>query len=240
LSPVFFTARLAVYGIVWWWLARPASLASKGRAAASLIAYAIVTSLAGVDLVMSLVPAWYSTGFGLLVMCSQALSGAAAVVFLASWGSRPEAPVAGRVPVSRDLGNLLLMWAMSWGYLAFMQFIVIWAEDLPREIAWYVPRVQTGWQWLALALVASQLALPFLALLFRGVKDRPARLAKVAALMLASSALDAAWLVLPSVDAHELHAWWLQALAFAGMALLLLGGIGDTAPAGREAQVRHA
>jgi hypothetical protein len=241
LSPAFFTARLVGYGLLWWWLARPASFASKGRVAASLVVYAITISLAAVDLVMSLIPAWYSTGFGMLMMCSQALSGAAAAVFFATSHSRPEAPLAGRVPVSRDLGNLLLMWAMSWGYLAFMQFLVIWAEDLPREIAWYVPRLQTGWQWAGLALVVTQLAAPFLALLFRGVKDRPARLAKVAALMLASSAFDAAWLVLPSVDAHSPHAWWLQPLAFAGFALLLMGGIEPTASAAqREARVSHA
>ena len=62
---------------------------------------------------------------------------------------------------------------MTWAYLAFMQFLVIWAENLPREIAWYVPRLQTGWQWVGVALVLLQLAVPFLALLFRDVKDQP-------------------------------------------------------------------
>jgi hypothetical protein len=240
LSSPFFTGRLVVYGLLWWWLTWPASLASKGRAAVSLVVYAIVTSLAAVDLLMSLLPAWYSTGFGLLVMSSQALSGAAAAVLFALARCPREWPAAGAAPLSRDLGNLLLMWAMSWGYLAFMQFIVIWAENLPREIAWYVPRLQTGWRWLGLALVGGQLALPFLALLFRSVKDRPPRLAKVAALLLAASALDAAWLVLPSVDAHSLQGWWLQPPAFAGMALLLLGGVEPVAPAAQEARTQHA
>jgi hypothetical protein len=121
-----------------------------------------------------------------------------------------------------------------------MQFIVIWAEDLPREIAWYVPRLQTGWQWVGLLLVATQLAVPFLGLLFRSVKDRPARLARVSGLLLASGALDAAWLVLPSVDAHNLHAWWLQPLACAGMGLLLLGGLQPVAREAHEARAGHA
>lgn len=239
LSPSFFVGRLAVYGLLWWWLARPASLASKGRACASLIVYAITTSLASVDVVMSLIPAWYSTGFGLLVMSSQALSGAAVVVLVFTRSMR-ERPVDGRVPLSRDLGNLLLMWVMGWAYLAFMQFLVIWAENLPREIAWYVPRLQTGWQWLGLALVVGQLAIPFFALLLRSVKDHGPRLVKVAALLLASGALDAAWLVLPSVDAHDLHGWWLQPLALGGMALLLLGGTGAVAPATHAPRPQHA
>jgi hypothetical protein len=217
LSQPFFLARLGAYALAWWWLARPASLESKSRAAASLVVYTLVTSLAAVDLLMSLMPGWYSTGFGLVVLSMQALSGAALTVLFAA-RSAQHVPI-----VSRDLGNLLLMWTMSWTYLAFMQFLIIWAENLPREIAWYVPRLQTGWVLVSLALVLLQLVLPFLALLMRAIKDQPARLAAVAALMLAASALDAAWLVLPSVDAHNLHGWWLQPLALAGMALLVFG-----------------
>jgi hypothetical protein len=240
LTPAFFTVRLVVYAFVWWWLARPESLATKGRVAASFVAYAIATTLAAVDLIMSLLPAWYSTGFGLLVMSSQALSGAAAATLFACSRAPRGWPGAGPVPVTRDLGNLLLMWTMSWGYLAFMQFIVIWAENLPREIAWYVPRLQTGWQWVGLALVFTQLALPFFALLWRSMKDRPERLARVAMLMLASSALDAAWMVIPSVDAHSLHALWLPPLAFGGIGLLLFGGLGVPVPAAANARPRHA
>jgi len=219
LTPGFFVVRLVLYGAVWWCLARPASLLTKGRAAASLIVHALVTTLAAIDIVMSLMPAWYSTAFGLVVTSAQALSGAAAVALFAP------AQASSRTPVSRDLGNLLLMWCMSWAYLAFMQYLVIWSENLPREIAWYVPRVQTGWAWIGLALAVLQLFVPFLALLFRSIKDRPQRLAAVAALLLAATALDAVWLVLPSVDAHSLQGWWMGPLATAGMALLLFGGI---------------
>jgi hypothetical protein len=228
LSPPLFQIRLALYALVWWWLARPASLGRKGRAAASLVVSTLVTSLAAVDLLMSLLPGWYSTAFGLVVLSAQALAGAAAAVLLAALSASGQAPSPrrpGDVPIWRDLGNLLLMWVMTWAYLAFMQFLIIWAENLPREIAWYVPRLQTGWQWIGLCLVLVQLVVPFLALLFRSVKDRPARLAAVCALLLLASALDTAWTVLPSVDAHSLHGWWLLPLTFAGLALWLFGGM---------------
>ncbi len=245
LTPGWFTLRLAVYALAWWWATRPGSLRSGGRAAGSLIVYALATTLAGVDLLMSLLPGWRSSAFGLVLMATQALSGAAAVAAWTSLG--PPWPAAAKVPVSRDLGNLLLMWCMTWGYLAFMQFLVIWAEDLPREIAWYLPRLQTGWQWIGVALVLLQLAVPFLVLLLRAVKDHPARLRPVAALLLASAALDAAWTVLPSVDAHDLNAWWITPLAVAGLALLLLAGIGPhrVDPAEKQARdhakdLRHA
>lgn len=238
LTPAAFTIRLVLYAAAWWWVTRPASLTSKGRAAASIVACAIATTLASVDLLMSLIPGWTSTAFGLVVLGTQALAGAAAVVPLAllqrTW------PGVEGTPVSRDIGNLLLMWVMSWGYLAFMQFLVIWAEDLPHEISWYVPRLQTGWRWVGIALALVQLTVPFLALLFRDVKDRPQRLALVAMLLLASTALDCVWTVLPSVDPHTLHGWWLAPLATAGMALLLFGGIDTTSPQAGSRKVRHA
>jgi hypothetical protein len=236
LSTPFFLARTAVYAAAWWWLARPVSLSTKGRAAASLALHTLLTSLAAVDLLMSLTPGWFSTAFGLVVLSVQAIAGTAAALLLG-------AARAGK-PVSRDLGNLLLMWVMTWAYVAFMQFLIIWAENLPREIAWYVPRLQTGWATVALVLVGLLFALPTLALLLRSVKDRPQRLAWVAGLTLAGSALDVAWTVLPSVAPHSLHGWWLLPLTFAGMALLVFGGVpaqlrGAVAPATDE-ELRHA
>jgi len=67
----------------------------------------------------------------------------------------------------------------------------------------------------------------------------------VAALLLAANALDAAWTVLPSVDPHDLNAWWLAPLVFAGMGLMLFGGLfggsfnGLPAALRRDADDRH-
>ena len=246
LSVPFFVARVVAYALVWWWLTRARSLQGGGRAAVSLMLCTVVTSLAAVDLLMSLMPRWYSTAFGLLVLSNQALAGAA---FAVAWpivdtaSSRRDRP--GQPPLSRDLGNLLLMWTMTWAYLAFMQFLIIWAENLPREIAWYVPRLQSGWVGVGIALVVVQLVLPFLALLQRSVKDRPGRLRGVALLLLGSTALDVAWTILPSVAPHDPHGWWIAPLVMLGMPLVLFTGV--PAAATRRAtqpsvstEVRHA
>jgi len=240
LSVPFFVVRLVAYALVWWQLTRARSLQSRGRAARSLMLCTVVTSLAAVDLLMSLMPRWYSTAFGLVVLANQALSGAA---FAVAWpivdSAVPRRREPGAPPLSRDLGNLLLMWTMTWAYLAFMQFLIVWAENLPREIAWYVPRLQTGWFGIGIALVAAQLVLPFLALLQRSIKDRPGRLRWVAALLLASTALDVAWTVLPSVAAHDRNGWWLAPVVTIGMALLLFAGVPAAARRG-AGQLSHA
>ena len=120
-----------------------------------MLIHAAVTSLAAIDLLMSLMPAWYSTGFALLVLVGQLVAGSALTIGVVARAGRatagpasPHAP-----PIWRDFGNLLFAWVLSWAYLAFMQLLIIWAENLPREIAWYLPRLQTGWAAVGIALV---------------------------------------------------------------------------------------
>jgi hypothetical protein len=228
LSPGFFALRVLLYALAWWWLARPAlATLTKARAAASLIVHAVVSSLAAIDLLMSLMPVWYSTGFALVVLTGQMLAGSALAVGLTALYRAHRAPPASPPdpPVWRDLGNLLLTWVLSWAYLAFVQLLIIWAENLPREIAWYLPRLDTGWWWAGVALVLLQFALPLLALLLRALKDRPERLALIAFALLGAGVLNAAWLVLPSVEAASVNGWWLVPLLVAGMGLLLFGGV---------------
>jgi hypothetical protein len=244
LQPGVVGLRLALYGALWWWLSRPASLAGKGRAAAALVLYALSGTLASVDLLMSLVPGWFSTAFGLVVLSGQALGGTALGVWqLARWVPEGlEAEAEAGVPLARDLGNLLLMWLMTWAYLAFMEFLIIWAENLPPEIAWYLPRLQSGWWWVGVALVLLQLALPLLALLQRGLKDRPRWLGAIALTLLLMQALNTAWLVLPSVATDTWLTWWLLPLLALGMGLLLFevpSGAPVPAPESAEREARH-
>src|SRR5260370_33742409 len=77
----------------------------------------------------------------------------------------------------RDLGNLLLAFVMMWAYLSFSQFLLIWSENLPEEIPWYLRRTRGGWQWLAFLLIVLQFAPPFVLLLSREIKRNPQRLA---------------------------------------------------------------
>jgi len=49
--------------------------------------------------------------------------------------------------------------------MAFSQFLIVWAGNLPDEITWYLPRLKSGWQWIASALIVFHFALPMLLLL---------------------------------------------------------------------------
>ncbi|QYY28520.1 MULTISPECIES: hypothetical protein [Cupriavidus] len=198
LTPLAFVLRGVVVLVVWIVLAamsRSARWTRSARfAAAALIVYGITVSIAAVDWIMSLMPLWYSSVFGLLLATGQACAGLALGTWVAARrGARPQ--------VLQDLGNLLLTAVITWTYLAFMQYLIIWAEDLPHETGWYLVRRHGIWPLLAWALALGHFVLPMLALLSRRLKRSPARLATVAATLLVMHLLDACWLVLPSTGA---------------------------------------
>lgn len=222
-APAFFWSRLALYALLWCVLAQPAVFASRGRVAAATFAWVVSGTLATTDLVVSLLPGWYSTAHGLVNLAGGALGGAALATLVlarrvprAFPTARPRPAQPRAVPLWRDLGNLLLMWTMLWAYVSFVEFLIQWAENLPREVQWLVPRTSGGWAGVGVALALLQFGTCFVALLFRANKDDPRRLAWVAAALLGGELLNCAWLVLPSVDPSSALGWWLvPALALA-------------------------
>ena len=220
LSPVFFTVRSVIYLLLWSVLAiveTRARTRSPLRAAVCLLAYGFSVSLAAVDWIMSLQPEWYSSVFGWLAGTGQMLTGLALAVLLIDRGAARK-----RLP---DLGNLLMMYVLTWAYLAYVQFLIIWAADLPHEIAWYLRRGAPGWQAVAWVLVVGHFAGPLCILLSRHAKTAPALMGVLAGALLAAHLLDCWWLVLPSVDHLTPHWLWLAPLVasgFAGAARLAL------------------
>jgi hypothetical protein len=101
-----------------------------------------------------------------------------------------------------DLGKLLLAFVMLWAYLSFSQFLIIWSGNLPEEIPWYIRRLGSGWQWLALVLVVFHFALPFLLLLSRDLKRNARTLGMVAVGVLLVRIVDLFWLVGPDLKGH--------------------------------------
>jgi hypothetical protein len=209
LTPGFFIGRSIAYLSIWTVLAqltlRPALQRSRGFSAAALILYGFSVSGAAIDWIMSLTPLWYSSVFGWLMGVGQMLSGMAAAIWLISAANKRERSV-----LSRDLGNLLLMYVMTWAYLSFVQFLIIWAENLPHEIAWYLARAQGGWLAMAWVLGVFLFAMPLLILLFRRAKDTPLVLRRLAAVILFMKLIDSWWQILPSLPAPAIG-WWLTA-----------------------------
>ena len=275
LSFGFFVIRNAVYYAVWlatahllrkWSFARTPGAPLRDRerlravSAIGLLLYAATVTFAAVDWIMSLTPHWFSTTFGLLVGIGQTMTAFTFVIACAAWqyrdavGAQANLPSTGPIDkrwpsdlpgIFQDLGNLVLMFVMTWAYLAFTQYLIIWAEDLPHEIAWYLPRVNTSWHDVALFLIAVHFAVPFLVLLSRRAKRIPRSLGAVAALLLFAHLVDAFWLVVPPFRPHGITLAWSDVFAVAalgGLFVAVFQRVARTQPAEPRApgQVPHA
>jgi len=225
LNGAFFVVRAIVALALWFFLTRAHRTASSrdprlnGRSAVGLIVYFVTMTMAAVDWIGSLQPKWSSTGFGLIVTTAQGLGAFALATACATLAARRSRKALGERACG-DLGNLLLAFVMTWMYLAFVQFLIIWAEDLPHETLWYLPRFRTDWLYITLGVFALQFALPFFLLLFRHLTRRPGSLALIAIVALVGNLLYVSWLVLPNVKPAGISYGWPDLVA-----LLAIGGV---------------
>lgn len=161
----------------------------------------VTASLAAIDWLMSLDADWYSTMYPPMVAMGDLLLalafGIVVVAFLA-----PSSPMGEMLTprIYNDLGSLLLAFLMLWAYMAYFQYLLIWAGNLSDEIPWYLRRVEGGWLPVAIALAVLGFAVPFWFLLFRPLKRNRRALARIAALIIATHLLNAYWLVEPPFE----------------------------------------
>jgi hypothetical protein len=105
-----------------------------------------------------------------------------------------------------------------------MQYIVIWAGDIPAEARWYIERGRHGWGALAWLLYGLQGLVTFGALLSPSVRSSRRGMMALAGLTLVMRLVEQAWLVLPGLA--EI-AWPVAPLIVAAsLAMLGFGWVG--------------
>ena len=160
----------------------------KGRSAPALLVFVLTTTLAFIDWIMSLEPTWYSTIYPWMFTVGEVLLTFAFMVALLVLMSRRE-PFASFVTAQHyhDIGNLMLAFTMLWAYMSFAQFLIIWAENLPDEIPWYIRRFSGGWGYIAFCIAIFHFCVPFFLLLMRFIKRNPNLLRAVAVWIIATT-----------------------------------------------------
>ena len=214
LSAPWFIARAVIYLSAWillgdllsrWSAAQDASGDPAWRQRMSrlsgpgLVIYALTVSFASIDWLMSLSPHWGSTVYPFILIAGQILAGlsfSAAILFLLVQ-HKPMSDIV-RETQLHSLGKMMLAFVMLWAYCAYSQLVIIWAGNLPSEISWYLRRLNTGWKYVALALVVFNFAVPFALLLSRDIKRNARRLARVAILLVLIRYLDLLFWIAPN------------------------------------------
>ena len=159
-----------------------------------LIVYPVAWSLIAIDVVMSLEPGWASTLFPAYVFAANVYAAAGAVAIAASLSRRRDVLDAAR---SRDLGTVLLGFALIWIYFTWTQVLVIWYGNLPAESAYVAKRLSGGWTAVAWFVFVARCALPVLVLLPRAGRTR-LPLALVGATVVAGFWMECWLMVVPA------------------------------------------
>jgi hypothetical protein len=227
LNTGFFLARSVLYFVIWSGIAWTLSAWSRRQdggadtalrmqrlSGGGLLVYAITVFFMSVDWIMSLVPHYFSSVYGMLFMVGQGLSGMAfTIAMLAVFGQRE--PLSRVIGPSHfhDLGKLLLAFVMLWAYLTFSQFLIIWSANLPEEIPWYLARMQGGWGWVGLVLIFGHFFLPFFLLLNRDLKRNARTLSLIALVIMVIRLADMFWLIGPAHGTTEIALHWMDVVA---------------------------
>jgi hypothetical protein len=165
------------------------------------ILYALVLSLMGFDLVMSLDPHWCSSLLGGYFFVGSFYAAVATLTFIAFIVGRYTALRAWMTPsLFHDLGKLMMAFCLFTGYLFYAQFLVIWYGNLPEETRYVILRVKsTPWEplaWVALVLV---FLVPFFVLLSRRIKVKRLPMILLAAIVMTGMWIERFILVAPSL-----------------------------------------
>ncbi len=214
LNPGFFIGRTVFYFLLWGGLAlflygRARRRGNKGPtksmrtvAGPGMLACGLTMTFAAIDWIMSLDAHWYSTVLGLVFVVGSLLSAMAMVIVVVTTEYRE-----GEYPTQalHDLGNLLLVFTMLWAYLAFTQYLIIYAGNTTEDNAFFVYRTERGWQLVSLALILLHFCVPFCVLLSRNSKRNPRRLRLIALGILAMRLVEIYWFIAPASGAHEIH-----------------------------------
>ncbi|TMA40130.1 MAG: hypothetical protein E6J82_15660 [Deltaproteobacteria bacterium] len=184
-----------------------------------LLLFAITFTFAAFDWLMSLQPTWYSTIFGLYIYIG-AFVASVALLCLVITGVRSSGSALGAVisvDQQHNAGKLLLAFTAFWAYMAFSQYMLIWAGNLPEELQWIVVRSHGVWRPVGILILVGHFVVPFFLLLSRDLKRSAPALGGVAAWMLVIHYIDLYWVVMPAAEEARLGLHWTHVTAFAGV-----------------------
>jgi hypothetical protein len=213
--PVFFILRMVVFFALWIWFfysIRKNMLAEdqiggtsfwyKNRSLSAwfLVFFAISSSVAAWDWVMSIDTHWFSTMFGWYVFASWWVTGLAMITLIVVYLKEAGYLKIVNANHLHDLGKFVFAFSIFWTYIWFGQFLLIWYAHIPEETVYFVERMTTPpYSWVFFANLILNFVLPFLLLMTRDAKRQMSMLKLVAPVVVVGHWFDFYNMVTPGV-----------------------------------------
>jgi hypothetical protein len=248
LNTAFFVIRWVVYFAVWTWLAvffwrtsrrqdttkdSALTVRMENRSGPAIILFALTCSGAGMDLLMTLDPAWFSTMFGVYFFAGGFVT-FHAVMTLATMGLQRSGRLERIISMEHfhDYGKLMFAFTFFWGYIAFSQYMLYWYGNIPEETVWYLVRQSHGWGQIGLLLCFGAFVLPFAGLISRYAKRNRKLLAFWAVWIMLMQWFNLYWVAMPVFSPDHVSLGLLDVLCFLAVGGLWLALVVRLAAAG--------
>lgn len=241
LNATFFLVRVVIYFVGWFWMTgklRAYSLLEDSTggyvyhgknvktAAIFIVFFAITSSMASWDLVMSLDAHWFSTLFGWYVLAGMIVTGVTTIalitIYLKSLGHLKEV----NGSHIHDLGKFMFGFSIFWAYLWFSQFMLIWYANLPEEVTYYMARFE-DYKVPFLTMVALNFLCPLIILMNSDFKRIPWFISFTGILILMGHWLDIFVMIMPATVGSFWYIGFVEVglfLAFLGVFILVVMG----------------
>jgi hypothetical protein len=238
LNVPFFTVRTVFYFIVWFLIARTLYKKSisvdktpnaqmrdemKKISAPGMLIFALTTSFAAFDWMMSLDPHWYSTIYGLYFFSGSVVAVIGFLILFAIYLNKKN--ILKNIITAEhyhDLAKFLFGFIIFWGYMAFSQYMLIWYANIPEETIFYLHRWEGSWKIFTMALVFGHFVFPFIGLLARSSKRNLKYLRLMSFFVLVMHWIDLYWNVVPNLHHHGIHLCWMDLTLFLGIGGLFM------------------
>ena len=198
----FFLIRSFIYVIIWIYCAkklRDISLQGdleggigeksyfKGLRVSAwfIVFFAVSSSTASWDWIMSIDTHWFSTLFGWYIFSEWATIGFATILLLTLIINKQGYLPGLNDSHIHDLGKFVFAFSIVWTYMWFSQFMLIWYANIPEEVTYFMQRIeQSNYRFLFWFSMIINFLVPTILLMSRDAKRNRNRLILVCTIIL--------------------------------------------------------
>lgn len=184
--PIFYVIRMVVFFGLWYmffvWIKKQMLAEdldadvkhwyrTRTLSAVFLVIFAVTSSVAAWDWVMSIDSHWFSTMFGWYVFASWWVTGLAFIGLVIAILKENGYLSIIKADHMHDLGKLIFGFSIFWTYIWFSQFLLIYYANIPEETVYFIERLTSGnYSWIFFLNLILNFLLPFLLLMTRDAK----------------------------------------------------------------------
>jgi hypothetical protein len=217
--PIFYLARMVIFFGMWYWfflMIKKNMMAEdmeadtkywlKNRIISAwfLVFFAVSSSVAAWDWVMSIDTHWFSTMFGWYTFASWWVAALALITLIVVYLKEAGYLKVVNANHLHDLGKFIFAFSIFWTYIWFSQFLLIYYANIPEETVYFIERMSTSpYSWIFYTNLILNFALPFLLLMTRDAKRHMSMLKVVCPIVIVGHWFDFYNMVTPGVMKHE-------------------------------------